>query len=77
MTPDELKRLWIEPSHWNGDGSYQCTADPRLMVPKRNGGGWTLNMAHPKAQAVIWGILAVVICIVIVIALIARYSANA
>ncbi|MHB1313748.1 MAG: DUF5808 domain-containing protein [Gemmatimonadaceae bacterium] len=77
MTPDELKRLWAEPSHWNRDGSYQCAADPRLMVPKRHGGGWTLNMAHPRAQAVIWGILTVVISIAVVVALIARYGATA
>ncbi|MHB1313330.1 MAG: DUF5808 domain-containing protein [Gemmatimonadaceae bacterium] len=77
MTPDELQQLWAEPSHWNRDGSYKCVADPRFMVPMRNGLGWTLNMAHPRAQMTIWGILAVVIGIAVVIALLARYGAAA
>lgn len=73
MTPDEPQQLWADPTHWNRDGSYQCRADPRLHVPKRNGGGWTLSMEHPKAQWTIWAILIVVIGVAVVVALVARY----
>ena len=57
MDYPELRVLWNDPAHWNRDGSYNCAGDPRLFVPKRNGGGWTLNMAHPRAQLTIWLLL--------------------
>jgi len=75
MTPGELEALWVEPSHWNRDGSYKCAADPRLLVPKRNGGGWTLNMEHPKAQWAIRGLLIAVLGIAVALAFVARRAA--
>lgn len=72
MTPDDLPKLWSDPSHWNRDGSYKCRADPRLLVPKRNGGGWTLNMEHARAQLTIWAFLVVVIGIAVAVTLVAR-----
>ena len=67
MTSDELDVFWRERAHWNRDGSYNCAADPRLFVPKRVGGGWTLNMALPKAQSAIWGFLLSALVLVIVV----------
>jgi uncharacterized membrane protein len=68
---DDLAALWSDPKNWNRDGSYNCAADLRLFVPKRMGLGWTLNMAHPRAQTVIWSFLLAVIAFVVVIGLMA------
>ena len=69
---NELDRLWSDPSRWNADGSYQGTGDPRVVVPKIGGWGWTLNVAHPAAKwvmlSIIVGILGFVIGIGAVIA---------
>jgi uncharacterized membrane protein len=61
MTSEDLERLWGDPSHWNRDGSYKCATDPRLIVPKRYGGGWTLNMEHPRAVIATIGLVLVVL----------------
>lgn len=36
---------------------YVNPQDPRMLVPKREGGGWTYNLAHRKAQVVTIGLL--------------------
>lgn len=59
MTREELAVLWSEPAHWTRAGLYRCAADPRLIVLKRDGGGWTLNAAHRRA----WLALAAVVAI--------------
>jgi protein-S-isoprenylcysteine O-methyltransferase Ste14 len=46
---EELDRLWADPAHWRPGGEYHCPLDPRLMVLKRVGAGWTANTAHPMA----------------------------
>jgi len=47
MTKDELNRLWADDKHWNRWGLYNCSHDPRLIVPKRiTWTGWTANTAH-------------------------------
>ncbi len=47
MTKDELDRLWADDRHWNRRGLYNCSQDPRLIVPKRiTWTGWTANIAH-------------------------------
>jgi uncharacterized membrane protein len=55
MTRDENKRLWNDPNNWNSDGSYSCAADGRLLVGNR--AGWTLNMAHRQAKALMFGVV--------------------
>src|SRR5690348_5577672 len=45
-SPEEA---WADAQNWTR-GEYRCAADPRLWVPKRSGGGVTLNMAHRYAQ---------------------------
>jgi uncharacterized membrane protein len=60
MERDKLDALWRDAAHWNPDTSYNCVDDPRLLVPGRIA-GWTLNMAHPKAQLSIWLFLLCVI----------------
>ena len=65
MVSEDLERLWKDPSHWNRDGSYKCPTDPRLLVPKRDGGGWTLNMAHPRAGVAMVGLVIVVLSIAV------------
>ena len=59
MTRDELHAFWSEPAHWTAAGLYRCPADPRLVVLKRSGGGWTVNAAHRRA----WLVLAAVVAI--------------
>jgi uncharacterized membrane protein len=51
-TAEELAEFRANPVHWNWYGSYSCAADPRLVVRDRRGLGWTLNMAHPRANLV-------------------------
>lgn len=60
-TTDELKKLWQDSGHWSG-AYYRCPEDPRLVVPKRKGVGWTINLGHPRgkeslAMLVIGGLL--------------------
>lgn len=57
LNHDELDQLWSNPAHWNRDGSYKCAADPRLVVPRRGGGGLTLNMEHRRAWIVMVGVV--------------------
>jgi uncharacterized membrane protein len=57
-TPQQLEEFRVDPRHWSRFGIYTCPLDPRLMVRGRLGLSWTLNMAHPKAQMVIWSVLA-------------------
>jgi uncharacterized membrane protein len=42
---------------WKGGLVYSNAADPRLIVPKRSGLGWTFNFAKPSA----WVLLAVLL----------------
>lgn len=65
MSREEKDLLWEDPQHWDRRGlTYSCPRDPRLMVPKREGGGWTLNMGHRRAQSVAWLFLLCVIAAV-------------
>jgi uncharacterized membrane protein len=59
--PISLDALWANPDHWDRLGSYSCPDDPRLFVRDRARVGWTLNMAHRRAQMVIWVFLLAVI----------------
>ena len=68
MTTDELESLSRDPAHWDR-GSYRCADDPRLLVRNPAGFGWTLNMAHAKAQLVIWSVLAGVVAFVTIVGL--------
>lgn len=61
MSTEELEKLWKDSDHWSG-AYYRCPEDPRLIVPKRKGIGWTINLGHPKGKAslamlVIFGLL--------------------
>jgi len=42
---------------WKGGVVYSNAADPRLIVPKRSGLGWTFNFAKPSA----WVLLAILL----------------
>ena len=56
---DALGRLWSDPANWTSGGLYRCAADPRLMVLKRVGVGYTINIAHQRSWFVLIGLLAV------------------
>jgi len=54
-----------EDHHWKGGGIvYYNPDDPSIMVGKRLGMGWTMNMAHPISWAILGGILLLPILIV-------------
>lgn len=40
-----------ESEHWHGVFFYHNRDDPRYLLPKRTGLGWTINFAHPGALA--------------------------
>ena len=51
---------WSDPENWGEGffGFYFSRRDSRLWVPKRHPGlGWTLNMGHPRAGAVLLGFI--------------------
>ena len=51
MTPNEIERIWSNPSNWSL--VYRCAQDPRVIVPRRRRWmGWTINFAHPLAWSV-------------------------
>jgi hypothetical protein len=41
----------------NRKGSSRDSSDPRILVPKEYGIGWTINMGHPHAKRTIVGLI--------------------
>lgn len=58
MPDEQLEKLWRNAANWTGIGFYRCADDPRWLVPKRNGGGWTVNVAQQRA---VWSIVAMIL----------------
>jgi len=56
---DTLDRLWSDPVNWTHSGVYRCAADPRLMVLKREGVGYTINIAHRRSWLLLGGLVVV------------------
>lgn len=56
---DTLDRLWSDPVNWTQSGVYRCAADPRLMVLKREGVGYTINIAHRRSWFLLGGLVVV------------------
>ena len=50
---EKLKQLWSDPANWKSGIFYNCKADPRVIVPKRFGIGWTINFARASAFPVL------------------------
>jgi hypothetical protein len=49
MKSDEIQKMWEDPKNWKYLGAgYFCPDDPRVVVPKRNMFGWTVNFGHPR-----------------------------
>ena len=54
-------------SEWKW-GCYYNPYDPRIFVPKRvESLGWTVNIGRPAGKAILFGTLAVLVCIVALI----------
>ena len=50
MDRQRLDLLWSDPRNHRANGCYHCKEDPRIIVPKRREGtGWTINLAHPRS----------------------------
>jgi uncharacterized membrane protein len=47
-------------SHWVAGVFYANPENPRLLVPKRLGGGWTFNFARPIAWLLAAGLFAII-----------------
>jgi hypothetical protein len=56
---DTLDRLWSDPANWTHGVVYRCAADPRLMVLKREGVGYTINIAHRRSWLLLGGLVVV------------------
>jgi len=52
-------------SLWKGGVIYWNKNDPRIMVPKRFGVGYTINFAHPAGKVILVLIIAVLVIIII------------
>jgi hypothetical protein len=60
MTPQEqLEALRADPANWTSLGLYRCESDPRLMVEKRTGIGYTINIAHHRSWLIFVGLIVV------------------
>jgi uncharacterized membrane protein len=60
LKKEEIERLWRDPNSrkgWGVLGVYYQPKDPRVIVPKHYGYGWTINFAHPSA---IWHLLSAI-----------------
>lgn len=64
--PDDLALRTPEAWSWGGL-IYRNPEDDRLWVPKRDGGGWTCNLAHPRGRSLIWGGLALPLALFILL----------
>ena len=53
VTPEKLQQLWSDSANWKAGMFYNCQADPRVIVPKRFGIGWTINFARASAFPVL------------------------
>ncbi len=66
MPQDEFDALWSSPTNWTRLGFYRCADDPRLMVPKRVGIGYTINVAHRRSWWVLVALLGVAVAPILV-----------
>lgn len=56
-----LDQLWSDKAHWTTSGLYRCADDPRLMVLKRLGVGYTINIAHRRSWFVLGALVTVAV----------------
>jgi len=61
---------FLSPERWRLGFFYVYAKDPRMLVPKRSGGGITLNLAHGRA----WAIFIMGFVLPVVIAIILSFS---
>ena len=57
MSTDPSNR---DQGHWVAGIFYVNHENPRLLVPKRLGGGWTFNFAHPISWVLTVGVFALI-----------------
>lgn len=60
--PEDLALPADEDDRWYGGVFYVNRGDPAVVVPKRFGIGWTLNLGRPASWAIVVGLVA--ICVV-------------
>ena len=69
FAPSDTDRCWEDPANWKLGLLYVCPQDPRVLVPKRIGIGWTFNLGVVGGQAAC-GVLTAVIAISVVASLV-------
>jgi hypothetical protein len=60
MNTEDLNALHRNPDHWHLVFCYFAPKDPRIVVKKRLGIGWTLNFARPLAIPFLAALIAAV-----------------
>ncbi len=74
MTREQIDGCWKDP-HNRKWGVYYCSADPRVIVPRRfKWMGWTVNAARPSAIPVLLFMIAV---LVVPLEVVRRHGAGA
>jgi uncharacterized membrane protein len=58
--------------HWKGGVFYVNRDDPALMVPRRFGLGWTVNLGHPAGIALTAALLLAIAALVVTVILLAH-----
>jgi hypothetical protein len=61
---------FLSSERWRFGFLYVCAKDPRILVPRRSGGGIMLNLAHGRA----WGVLIMGFVMPVIIAVIVSFS---
>lgn len=77
---EEIERLWRDPESRKGWGVisiYYQPKDPRVVVPKHYGFGWTINFAHPSViPSILLSIALVTLPTLLAMALVIMFRLN-
>jgi uncharacterized membrane protein len=57
MNRRDFEKMHSDSANWHFVCFYFCRLDPRLVVKKRSGAGWTPNFAQPLAGLLLIGLL--------------------
>ncbi|ARM74607.1 DUF5808 domain-containing protein [Acidianus manzaensis] len=64
--------VFNDDKYWKGGIIYYNPADPRIMVPRRNGFGYTINLGNRTGLLILISLIAIIPTVVVLIILLAR-----